>query len=293
MDRLGLLKLGFPWFIQISAYIFFSIAVVWLMQIISIAYHTSDITVGEKSICFSMETLLLLLVVIFSAFRYIRTDSYQFLRYNNYYNVGGTDALNYLGFFESADSYSLKDYINEIPMEKFYAIIFWVFYHLHLGYEFVLVFNYLIVFAVLIKFCKVFNLRTKYFLSLISLLIIVIQSYNTLRWSTSLLLSVWVVDAILNNKLFKAFILTVIFSLCFHTDSFSLLVPVLASYFQRIYQKKCFFYILVQFFCLRIYIFITVEILYAINMWLRDCIEDICDETSFREGKFFQIKRCG
>ena len=117
--------------------------------------------------------------------------------------------------------------------------------------------------------------------------------YNTLRWSTSLLLSVWVVDAIRNNKLLKVFILTVIFSLCFRTDSFSLLVPVLASYFQRIYQKKCFFYILVQFFCLRIYIFITVEILYAINMWLRDCIEDICDETSFREGKFFQIKRCG
>lgn len=85
----------------------------------------------------------------------------------------GTDALNYLGFFESADGYSLKDYINEIPMKKFYAIIFWVFYHLHLGYGFVLLFNYLIVFAVLIKFCKFFDLRTKYFLSLISLLIIV------------------------------------------------------------------------------------------------------------------------
>jgi len=72
MDRLELLKSCFPWFIQISTYIFFSIAVVWLMQIISIAYHASDVTVGEESICFSMKALLLLLVVIFSAFRYVR-----------------------------------------------------------------------------------------------------------------------------------------------------------------------------------------------------------------------------
>ena len=233
MDRLGLINQGFPWFIQISTYIFFSIAVVWLMQMISIVYHSSGITDTEKSFYFPLEMLLLLLVVVFSSFRYIRADSYQFIGLKNYYNIGGTDALTYLGFFESADNYSLKEYINEIPMEKFYAIIFWVFSRLQLGYEFVLCVNYVIVFAALIKFCKVFDLRSKYFLPLISLLIILIQSYNTLRWSTSLLLSIWVIDAILKNKLLKALVLTIIFALCFHTGSFSLLVPVFGFIFTK------------------------------------------------------------
>lgn len=264
MDRLGLLNQGIPWFIQISAYVFFSIIVVLLMQMISIVYHTSEITSTEKSICFPLQMLLFLLVVIFSSFRYIRIDSYQFKGYNNYFNIGGIDTLSYLGFYESADNYSLKEYINEIPMEKFYAIIFWVFYHLHLDYKSVLCLNYLIVYAALIKYCKVFDLRSKYFLPLISLLIIVIQSYNTLRWSTSLLLSIWVIAAILNNKLLRAFVLTLIFSLCFHTGSLSLLVPVFGFIFSKNLRKPnriFLFFISVLFVCLFIYAFPLEKIL--------------------------------
>ena len=258
MGRFGPLNQGFPWFIQISAYVFFAILVVWFMQMISIAYHTTGITNTEKSIFFSIGTVLFVLLIVFSSFRYIPTASYQFTGYNNNYYIGGRDSLTYLGFYNSAADYTLKEYLNEIPMEKMYAIIFWVSNRLDLGYDFVLCINYVLLFVCLIKYCKVFNLRSNYFLSLLSLMVTLLQSFNTLRWSTSLLFSIWVIDALLNNKTYKALLLSLLFSICIHTGSFALLVPVFGFLFSKKLARKkiAFFYFLIVLIgCSIIYLF--------------------------------------
>lgn len=258
MTRLGLWNQGFPWFIQISAYIFLSITLAWLMQMISIAHHTTGISDSEKSVCFSLESVLFLILLVFSSFRYVRINNFQFMGYTNFFNVGGIDTLAYKDFFESAEGYSLDEYIHKIPMEKLYAAIFWMFYHLDLGFELVLCFNYTLIFLCLIKFCKVFKLEANCFLSLLSLLIIIFQSYNTLRWSTSLLLSIWVIDALLNNKVYKALLFTLFFSIGFHTGSFSLFVPVFGFIFSKNLSRKriAFLYLIIVLLgCLAVYSF--------------------------------------
>lgn len=198
------------WTIQIIAYLFFSVFTFFNMKAISVYYHSKF---QNKTVQLSSKSLLILLflsfyivLVTFSSFRYIPQSVTEFNSLQDrHYCIGGNDTLEYRVLYnltKGVDYFTAKDLTHK---EYLFVFICWIFSNLGFTFDLFLTFFNTLLFFSLIAFCREFDLSKNSFLSIIALVALYLASFNTLRWSTTLLFSVYFAKYYIKQDLKKCF----------------------------------------------------------------------------------------
>lgn len=236
------------WAIQISAYIFFTIFVFFCMKATSIHYHSKSKTFAIKKanndLYFILACFFLLVLVIFSSFRYIRTDISEFLGYKNYYFIGGNDTYEYRRCYEIAKGENFFDAKELMSKEFIFAFIFWVFSNLNIPFDLCLAFLNSIIGIAILNFAKFFDLRKTSILSILALNALYLGSFNTLRWSFNLILSIYFAKSFVDEK-YKRCFLIMIFSIGFHFSAIVYMLPLIGIKIMKKNRKLGYLFVII------------------------------------------------
>ena len=242
------------WALQISAYLFFTFFAYFCMKAASVHYHSR---IKSKRFQVSSNSLLLLILlsfyivlVTFSSFRYLGHSITEFkFTQERYYYIGGNDTLEYKALYnltKGVDYFTAKTLTKK---EYLFVFICWIFSNIGTSFDFFLAFFNTLLFFALIEFCKEFDLSKNSFFPIIALVTLYIASFNTLRWSTNLLFTVYFSKNYVKQNLKKCF-----FILLIHTGiQFSAVVyimPIIGAMLMRKHKMLSYmFFIMSAFIC--------------------------------------------
>lgn len=236
------------WAIQISAYIFFTIFVFFCMKATSIHYHSN---ISNKNTQISANSLLLILLfcfflvlITFSSFRYTRHNIDEFESVSgHFYFIGGNDTYEYKVLYnltKGVDYFTAKDLTHK---EYLFVFICWIFSNLGLSFDLCLVFFNTLMFFTLVEFCKEFDLSKDSFIPIVALLALYIASFNTLRWSLNLLLTVYFAKNYVKQNLKKCFLIMLL-HIGFQFSAIVYIMPIFGSILLEKHRKLAYFFVL-------------------------------------------------
>lgn len=207
-------------------YIAFALICTLLLHSISKLSHRK-LLLGEaietKTTEIILSVLLILIVVLFSAFRRIGVG------------IGGTDAMGYQLQFEGSTGTLWEQLIEFTGWEPLHAISLWIVRKFTSNYNVFLVLTYIILSFSLIKYAKMFELDKHYVLSTFALMLLFIDSYNIQRNTFAVFMSFYIIDAILHEKYKRATIITIVLT-GFHFSAALYVLIVFAFWYIRYFQ---------------------------------------------------------
>lgn len=234
------------WAIQISAYIFFTLFSYFCMKCASVYYNQNFSAVRNRKSEYSLYLLLMLLfylvLVVFSSFRYVRLsiDEFKYMS-GRYYFIGGNDTVAYRRIFNIAKGKSYLQAKAAIEKEYLFAFIVWVFSNMGATFDMCLAFFNTLMFFAILRFCKDFNLSKGAVLNIIALLALYLGSFNTLRWSMTLLFSIYFARAYINKNLKKC-LLVMIVTAGFQFSAIIYMLPIVGLVLLKKSKKLALFY---------------------------------------------------
>lgn len=234
---MGIIVNLFSMLSPIYVYTIVCVTAALVMRCLSVASHQKKVCCFSKALFFLLCVVFVQLFIVFSSFRYIRISDYQFSESNGYFNIGGIDSLNYKEFIEETPCFSFSSFSEQVNKEWLFTIVCFTFAKLNLSFELFLCFINFFVAMALIKFSISFDFRNNSFLVSLLLVLFYIASFNTLRWSVSLLFTVYFLDYMVKEKYLKAFI-TIIFLFGIQEASVVLVVPLVGFIFTKKLKRK-------------------------------------------------------
>lgn len=242
---LGHFAEGLSWVIEISSYIIFSLIVCFLLKSISKEFHcysNNGWKAYNKDLYILQIFLLFAVIVIFSSFRYIRPSYQSMLNM-----AGGADSVEYRRLYNLSKGLSYFEALKAIEKEWLFVFVFWVFRNLGISFEFCLVFINFLMFLTLIFYSRYYNL-SKNIIPILALICIYLGSLNTLRWSFTLLMSIFYISAMEDEKIFRAICCAIILSGVQFAASV-LFIPIFIYFLSKKYTSKVIIYICFLIFC--------------------------------------------
>lgn len=192
------------------------------------------VTIGYAEL---YELLLILIVVLFCAFREIEVD------------VGGTDAYAYMMQFKYSTGSLKEQLFNFRGWEPLHVISLWIVRRLTSEYRVYLSLYYIIMSLFLIKYAKMIRLNKRWFLATFGLMIVFISSFNTQRNTFAVFAGIFILDALLKGN-YKRSIIYVILITGFHFSALIWFIIIGASMFIRFFKGsvkwKLFGYLIVS-----------------------------------------------
>lgn len=255
---------GYSWISLIFEYIVYTFILFILLKGISIQYQNIDCVQTKnrncsKSIYLLFCCSLLILMIFFPSFRYIRVSDQENNFVQNYYYLGGNDSVEYVRLFNSVDGLSYKEALKVTQKEYLYVFIIWVLRNLNIPYQLCLAtFNIIMAFG-LINFAKIFDLRLRSFFPLLSLLALYLASFNTLRWSMSLMLMSFFCKHIIKDDYKKCFLVMII-AVGIQEASIVLLMPLFGFWITKNLKRKKLTFLYILILCIICYIPSTLDL---------------------------------
>lgn len=240
------------WAFHISDYLFFSLFVYFCIKAVSIHYHhskskTIPMNTANNALYFVVACSFLLVLVIFSSFRYIRADVSEFLKYSNYYFIGGNDTYEYRRCYEIAKGENFFAAKELMSKEYIFAFIFWAFSNLNIPFDLCLAFLNTLMGIAILKFAKYFDIRKKSVLSILALIALYLGSFNTLRWSFNLIFSIYFAKNFVEEDFKKCFLI-MIFCIGFQFSAIVYILPLIGIKIMK--KNRKLGYLFVIFCCL-------------------------------------------
>lgn len=191
-------------FSDFSFYIFFSLILILLLKSVSISY--SDCRINRKycfgsneNLYFFVSVFLLILLMFVPSFRFFRHGSNEIIP-ENLSHFGGTDTPEYKRLYDVAKGLSYFDALEALNKEFIFVFIFWIYSNLNIPFQLCLCLFNFFMFLGLLNFCKIFDLKKISFVPVLCMVLLYFGSFNTLRWSVTLLLTSYLSKYIIEEK---------------------------------------------------------------------------------------------
>ncbi|RKJ02822.1 hypothetical protein D7X87_16320 [bacterium D16-54] len=201
-------------------YLLFSVCCSVLMVNISKSWYSSYKNRINLIRLFLLESSLICIIVVFCSFRtnVILPDGRI---------IGGNDTLNYKNLFHSAYHMSYLSYLEYTRQEPLYCLLAWSVARITHSFQIMLVIIYISMSLCVIKYCKLIKQNVWYFWGNLCVMLLFLESFNTLRTIWALFLTIFVVDFLFRNKYKHAWCITFIASLIHITGIINALIIII------------------------------------------------------------------
>lgn len=228
-------------------YAVFSLTITFLLKSVGTSYNCCKEKLSFKineSLYFCFAILLLCVLMLVPSFRFVREIGVTTI--SGQYNFGGTDTPEYKRLYDITEGVSYSGALKLTNKEYIFTFICWVFKNLHIPFELCLCLFNFFMFLGFLNYCKIFNLKEISFFPLFCLSVLYLGSFNTLRWSVTLILSSYLCKYILEKKYFKTILFT-FFSIGIQEASIVFLMPIFGFFVTKNLKRKklAFLYFLI------------------------------------------------